>query len=98
MLLALHVTIDINFDTYLSSICQIVHCKVTLSFLSHTVLFTKKSLRATRTLGANSYTPPPWKQSVYTNDLEFFSIEDLFLLSHLFVYSFIYFSLDYANL
>ena len=59
MLLVLYVTIDVNFDTYLSSICQIVHCKVTLSFLFHTVLFTKKSLRATHTLGASSYIPPP---------------------------------------
>lgn len=59
MLLALHITIDVNFDTYLSSICQIVHCKVTLSFLFHSVLFTKKSLRATHTSGASSYTAPP---------------------------------------
>lgn len=53
MLLALHITIDVNFDTYLSSICQIVHCKVTLSFLF--ILYS---------LQRNHYVPPTLQEQV----------------------------------
>lgn len=70
---------------------RFLHYSYLLPTPFHTVFFGRKSLCTVYAQGLRRYVPPPWRQSIYLNYLELFSMGDLSLVP---IYTYVFMSLN----
>lgn len=85
------ITVDIDCDDFLGSICKFLYCKVNFFLpLFYTTVLGKKSLHPDHILRKEELSSTSLRQIKYMNYLEFFCTEDRSCLLDLFIQLFLH--------